>query len=408
MDRAGPPRPPRSRRWRWLAAGLGAAGASLLGLGCAQPMARLIEYGPAAGPAPRAGVVQASDRVPAPGATRATHEVPVTLDAVLRLAEEHNARIGLARERVNESSITTQLECRCWREGGFRCVKAKGQVWQSKVELSQARHEVLLDAANTYLDLLTARRGEAVVRELEGYEQKQLRRAEKLRKDDPAAGVLEEGLRATLADRQRTLSQLRQQGSAAAAKLGHLLGLPPDAVVVPGEAVAPLDLVDGTAPAEDLVAQALATGPGVRELEGVLRVIEDGLAQAGCLATLMPTRIRLAESKLRQAHLSYQDLRGKLTAGVREAREAILSGREQIGLSTQQLRHARESYRLSDRRLEQGAMGASSSEVLTSIRALEQAHFNHLSAVRDFDKAQVRLLLLLGQPNYHSPPACRP
>jgi len=62
---------------------------------------------------------------------------------------------------------------------------------------------------------------------------------------------------------------------------------------------------------------------------------------------------RLAESKRRQVELTYDDLRGKLTLGVVEGREAILSGRVQIEHASEQVRRASESYRLSDLRLKQ-------------------------------------------------------
>src|SRR6202030_3932653 len=42
------------------------------------------------------------------------HELPITLDTVLRLAEEHNPRIGLAREKVHESLLEQEQNCRSW------------------------------------------------------------------------------------------------------------------------------------------------------------------------------------------------------------------------------------------------------------------------------------------------------
>src|SRR5262249_45082537 len=111
---------------------------------------------------------------------------------------------------------------------------------------------------------------------------------------------------------------------------------------------------------------------------------------------------KLAYGKMQQAQLSYQDLRGKLTAGVQEAREAIVSGAEQIRFGAEQIRHASENYRLSDLRYEEKAMGATPGEVLQSIRGLEAAHFGYLAAIAAYNKAQIRLLLLLG------PSACAP
>src|SRR5690606_19794765 len=84
------------------------------------------------------------------------------------------------------------------------------------------------------------------------------------------------------------------------------------------------------------------------------------------LATASQKRA-LAQSKLRQVHLQMEDLRGKLAAGVREAHQAILSGRAQISRGSEQIRHAAEAYRLSDLRLQENVPGSSMTEVLQSI-----------------------------------------
>ena len=105
-------------------------------------------------------------------------------------------------------------------------------------------------------------------------------------------------------------------------------------------------------------------------------------------------KLRAAQSKMHQVELTYQDLRGKLALGVQEAQEAIRSGREQMALAEKQVERAREAYRLSSERLKAnvGAPG----EVLQAIRGLEAAQLNKLQVVRDYDKAQLRLMLLLG------------
>ncbi len=486
------PRLPHLRRWRWLAFSLCAAG-------CTHPMAEYESYGPTASPersqsASEIARVGHTVEGPAelPPAAQGPHEVPITLDTVLRLAEQHNARIGLAREKLNESELSSEA-AGSWlpktyagvayyrheggiqnfdgtlihsstgalfpgvqlqseldlREAAFQRVSAERQIWQSKGELSQVSNEVLVEAASAYVDLLTAQRGEALMNELEKYERKLLKRAEDVLADEPSAKVMVEGLRATLANRQVGTSRLRQQGNAASAKLVYLLGLPPDAQLVSlDRALAPIELVDPTPPTLELVALALSSGPGVRELEAILTVIQGGIDQASGPMRLLPnfqanvyegafgagpgdamrwdnrldvcvqarwdltqlvtarTRKRLAESKLQQAHLNYDDLRGKLTAGVQESRDAILKTREQINHAAEQVRAASENYRLSDLRLAKGAMGANTSEVLAAIRGLEQAHFNYVQSINTHNKAQVRLLLLLGQPTATG--ACHP
>src|SRR5262249_29237824 len=155
----------------------------------------------AEGPAVRVGHEEAAE---------ATREVPITLDTVLRLAEEQNAQVALARERLNESLTENQIAASARlpqgyarvaydrqeggiqnedgtlthsstgalfpgveihgeldvREAAFQRANAERKVWQSKGELSRVTNETLLEAANTYIDLLTARRGEALGVEL--------------------------------------------------------------------------------------------------------------------------------------------------------------------------------------------------------------------------------------------------
>jgi outer membrane protein TolC len=411
-------------------------------------------------------------------------DVLISLDTVFRLAEEQNAQIALAREKLNESMTEKQLAAKGWlpnvyagigyyrheggiqnedgtlthsstgalfpgmniqtefdlREATFRRVDSERKLWQQRGELRKVTNETLLDAATTYIDLLTALRGASLLEELGPLQQDLLGRAEKkVTPTDQSARVLVEGIRAEMVGRRQALAKLRQQGDAAAAKLAYLLGLPPEARPVPTEAtLAPIDLVDATPPAETLVAQALANGPGLRELDGLLAAIQCGMDQASGPQRFLPSvcvnmdegafgagpgarldwdnrsdlgiqarwnltewltaaeKRKLAQSRLQQVRLTKEDLRGKLASGVKEARDAILAGQEQARLGAEQITHARESYRLSKLRVEQNVQGASEAEVLQSIRGLEMAHFNYLTALGAHNKAQVRLMLLLG------------
>jgi outer membrane protein TolC len=413
------------------------------------------------------------------------HLVPVSLDAVLHLAEGGNAQIGQAREKVRESQLEQDLACKSWlpqivagigyyrHEGGIQNedgtlqhsstgalfpgveirtgldlkeatinrVDAERKMWQSRGELSRVTNETLLEAVSTYFDLLAARHGEAVAVELEAFHQKLLTRAEKmLQPNDQSARVLVEGLRAELSARKQARSRLHQQGDAAAAKLAYLLDLPPDVQLVPVDPEPkPIDLVDATRPTAELVARAIAYGPGVRELQALLNVIQGGMARLEGPAALLPAvqvcvneglflagpgatlnsdnrfdaavqlrwnitdfltareKKRIAESRLRQAEWSMQDLQGKLTLGVKEAQSAIVSGREEVTHGTEMIGHAREFYELSNKRLEENVQGATVGEVQGAIRGLETARLGYLSAVTSYNKAQARLLLLLGR-----------
>jgi outer membrane protein TolC len=112
-------------------------------------------------------------------------------------------------------------------------------------------------------------------------------------------------------------------------------------------------------------------------------------------------QLRKAQFKLEETRLALEDTRTKLAAGVLEAHSAILSGRKQVADAAETIRHAAETYRLSDLRLTQNAPGASMGDVLQSIHGLELAHFTHASAIAAYDKAELRLWLLLGNGDCH-------
>jgi outer membrane protein TolC len=408
--------------------------------------------------------------------------IPIDLDAVMRLAEEQNRQIALARERLRESQIERELAAGAWlpkvyagvgyyrHEGGdqnpdgtfvhssfgnlfpgveicteydikeatFKRVDACRKLWQQRGEVAKVTNETLLDAADTYIDLLAARRGETVGHEIDRYADDLLKRTEKLNTDGSLKFVVE-GLKAEAAGRAQALRKLHQQGDAAAMKVAYLLGLPHDAQLVPVDRTfAPIDLVDASPLEEALVRQAMTSGPGVRELEGLLDTIERGMAELQGPKKFMPTlrlsadegafgagpgsnltwdnrfdlgiqarwnlteflsareQQRLARSKLSQVHLSYDDLKAKLALGVGEARSAILAGQQEVVSGGEMVRHASEMYRLSNLRLTENAPGGSTGEVLQAIRGLEQAHAIYLQAIREYNKAQIRLTLLLG------------
>jgi outer membrane protein TolC len=235
------------------------------------------------------------------------------------------------------------------------------------------------------------------------------------------------------------IRKLREQARAAAAKLVYLLGLDPCVELVPIDGrLVRLQLVDATPPTCTLVEKALKNGPAVREMEGLLAVIQDAMTRSQGAGQYLPIvemrmaegafgagpgdqldwdnrwdlclqvrwnltefltardRRRVADAKFQQAHLAYQDLRGKLTAGVQAAREEILSGGEQLPLLDQQIDQAAEAQRLSDERLRNRIAGSSYGEVLLGLQNKNLAQLNRLNALRAYDKAQVRLMILLG------------
>jgi outer membrane protein TolC len=422
---------------------------------------------------------------PTPGTGEAapTHSVPINLDTVLRLAQDQNGQVAVARARVDEAFAQRDVAAMAWlpdlwvgtayyrheggiqnedgslthssfgslfagtelrgrfdlREAVFQKVDAERKVWQQKGELSRLTSDNLTEATSTYMDLLAARAGEAIALEMHKRLEDLRVRAENLAKVEPGAEVEAARIRAELSSQDQAIRKLRAGARNAAAKLLYLLGLDPGSeMVVMDRQLVPFRLLEVNTPVEQLVQQALANGPGIREMEGLLNLIHQAAAKAGGLSMLMPTvdvrlaeglfgtgpgsssdwdnrfdlalqarwnltpfltardRKRVAQARMEQAHLSYQDLRAKLTMGVQESYESIHSGHEQVNMAERQIAEAREAYKLSQNRLQQSIKGSSPSEVLGAIRALGQAQFMYLQVVRDLDKAQLRLLVILG------------
>jgi outer membrane protein TolC len=439
--------------------------------------------GPAARPAPPEVLPPPADLAPAvPAEPKA---LPVSLDTVFRLAQDQNVQVSLAREKLQEAFADKELADKAWlpelfvgpsyyrHEGGianedgrlthssfgsffaglelngrldlrevvYRQVDAERRIWQQKGELSRLTSENLLDAASTYVDLLAAGSAEALALEVQGNLNKLLDQARKLASTDPGAQVEVDRVAAEIAAQKQLLRKVRERTAAASAKLAYLLGVDPCSLLVPTDPrLVPFQLVDASRPCCDLVAQAQAQGPGVREMEGLLNLIQGAMEQAKGPGRFLPAfelrlaegafgtgpgddtrwdnrldlglharwnltelatareRLRQARSKLNQAHLGYQDLRGRLAMGVQEAREASLSNADQIRDAEDQIRSARETYRRSQLRLNENIKGSSASEVLLAVRSLGLAQLNYLSAVRELDKAQLRLMILTGGP----------
>lgn len=409
--------------------------------------------------------------------------VPICLDTVLRLSQDQNGQVRLARMKLDDASMDAYWATKHWmpdlsvgigawrHDGGiqdfngnlvrsdygsvlagleltgkydwkevlYRRVEAQRRVWQQKGELSKLTSENLLDAASTYVGLLAARSGVAVSIETEIRLRDLLDQTAKLAKIDPGLQVEVSRIETELMAQTVLTVKMREAGKAAAAKLAYLLGLDPCCeFIVADKHLVPIRLVDHKQPVPKLVDQALTVGPGVRELEGLLQTMEAARNTNYGLTHWMPSvelnvveggfgagpsrsmdwanrfdlgvhmrwnlnefvyskqKRRQADANIQQVHLSYQDLRSKLTLGVQEARDAIHSGQEQIHLAEQHIKFAEESYKLSDQRLKQNIKGRSPSEVLLALRSLGGARLEYIQAVRDLNRAQLRLFVLVG------------
>jgi outer membrane protein TolC len=446
---------------------------------------------PAPGKSPAPTSAPADEPVAAssePGAKiieAAPHSLLIGLDTVLRLAEDQNSQVAIARARVQEAFAEKCVARAKWlpdiyvgtayyrHEGGiqnedgtlthsstgamfagleidgqfdihevaYQQVSAKRKLWQQKGELSRISSETLLDASTTYIDFLAAKTGEAIARDLEAKLTDLLSLAQKLASQEPAANVQVARIQSELSGQQQALAKLHYQAAGAQAKLLYLLNLDPSTELTPIDArLVAFDVADASPPTLALVNQALSTGPGIQEMEGLLAVIQDSIERSkgaikyapifevrmaeGALgaapgdalnwdnrwdlglqarwnltgAFSVKDRQRVARAKIQQAHLAYQDLRGKLAAGVEEARETIVNGREQISDTQTQVENASRAYDLSYRRLREVFQPTSYTESLLALDSLARAQLNYVTATSAYDKAQLRLMILLGQP----------
>ncbi|MGH9678231.1 MAG: hypothetical protein ACRD36_14090, partial [Candidatus Acidiferrum sp.] len=237
----------------------------------------------------------------------AAGEITLNLDSLLRNVYSQNAAITLARTRAEEAQseecgcrhlpqlihrpqaedANDQSSCRGILAslggnlsiGSAHRLAAEAKTWQRKAELAKVVIETLLDAGNTYIDLVSVRRGEAIGFELRKYQLALLKRAEDLAKSERSAAVLVASIQAELNARRALLAKLHQQGDAASAKLVYLLNSPPETkLLIQDVGLEPIDRVDATPPVAALIARAQADGPGVHELQGLLGVIEEGLS----------------------------------------------------------------------------------------------------------------------------------
>jgi outer membrane protein TolC len=414
----------------------------------------------------------------------AVRQVPISLDTVFRLAESQNGQTAVARLKLAEAFANLDLAAKAWlpdlwigagwyrhdggianedgtlthssfssmfagaelhgrfdlREAVYQKVDAERRLWQQRAEVSKLTSEALLEASTAYIDLLAARAGQATTAQVEGHLQDLLKQTTAIAKTLPAMEVEVARVQTELHGQQLLGRKMREAAMAATAKLIYLLGLDPASeLVLTDRYLAAITLVNADAAVDDLVAQALENGPAVREMEGLLSLIQHAHEKSQGLTQYLPVvdlrvaeggfgtgpgdqmtwdnrmdlgiqlkwnlteyltsreRQRVTQAKIGQAHATYQDLRAKLTMGVQEARDAALSGRDEMDLGQKQLKHGVDAYeRTKNRFMQANIKDRSPSEVLLSIRALNLSHLAYLMAIRDHDKAQLRLAVLTG------------
>ncbi len=245
--------------------------------------------------------------------------VPICLDTVLRLAQDKNGQVRLARMKLADAETDQDWATKHWlpdlsagmavfhHDGGIpdfygnllntsyntafagleitgkydpkelllRRLEAERRVWTQKGELSKLTSENLLDASTSYIDLLSARTGIVVSMETEGRLRELLEQAKALAKVDPGLRVEVSRIETELMAQSVLTVKLREASKGAAAKLAYLLGLDPCCeFIVADKKLLPINLINAAQPTQVLVEYAMTRGPGVRELEGLLHSVE--------------------------------------------------------------------------------------------------------------------------------------
>ncbi|CAN5132159.1 hypothetical protein BH10PLA2_BH10PLA2_10010 [soil metagenome] len=413
----------------------------------------------------------------------AIHPVFLSLGTIFRLAEGQNSQIALSRARIDEANANKALADKAWmpqisfgtmwwrHEGGitnqdgtlqnssfgsllaggsvagkfdlkdaiYQKFVAERQLWQQRGEFKKVTTETLLDASNTYIDLLAARSGEAMAHEGKKQLEDLLERAQKAASAMPQAAVEVPRIRAALRARESLIAHLQMEAARASAKLVYLLGIDPSSTIaIADDRLVPLDLIDPNKQVADLVSMALTTGPGIAEMQQMLVLIEEGIARANGPTKYMPiVEMNLIEggygtgpgastswnnrmdlflqvrwditqlfkqeeqkaimrARTEQANLSSRDLKAKLTAGVAEAWEVVSRGRNELGLNEAAIAESKNAEKLSEERMNARIAGVTFSEIMQSQQATAAARASYLSALRNYNQAQLRLFLLTG------------
>jgi hypothetical protein len=436
----------------------------------------------------------------------APESLPISLDTVLRLAEQQNPQVAIARAKVCSAFAEKRLAAASWlpnasmgvgyyrhdggiqdqngtlinsdtnalnlgvhlsaeynpREYAFKQVDAARKIWQNQGELSKITYEQLVDASTTYIDFLAACSALAISMDFEAkikpsYE-------EVLKHFNMEGGPTAEytierpRIEAEMDYQQNVQKKLRGQINALSAKLCYLLGLDPHTQLVPVDTqMVALNLIDARQSVDNMVAQAVTNGPGIHELDGILCVINSGVETArgpgrfapiigfeateGAFAAnglgtnfdfanrsdigveakwnisdllLAHKKRDVAMNQICQVNLTVQELRAKLTMGVHEAKSTIDAAESAFPTSEKLITEAKEIVKQVKLVLENPPptkvgeaprVIVTDYEVVAANRNVMERQLNYVDIMREYNKAQLRLMVLLGG---GSPSSCEP
>ena len=309
----------------------------------------------------RVGPIEAPPPTPPAAVPIPANVLTLSLDTVLRLAQDQNGQVRLARLRLEEACARQALAEKHWlpevtvgpsyyrHEGGIqdfqgnlvkssygsvyggmevrgkldlrdqavKRIEAERNAVVRRGDLSKLSSEELLSAASVYVDTLAARTGEAVARDTEHRLAEILVQARKLAAVDPGVGI--EAVRAeTEIEAHKVLARkLSEQFESAKMKLLYSLGMPVTTEVALLDEITLFKLVDERQSAEVLVDRALRDGPGIAELSQLLGLLDRLRSEADCAKKWIPTmEVVVGEGAFGAGPGSRLDWDNRLDAGV--------------------------------------------------------------------------------------------
>jgi hypothetical protein len=264
--------------------------------------------------------------------------------------------------------------------------------------------DALMEAANTYVDLLTARATAAVTARMEAKLEHLLQKVTPADKPPKEPTIEVVRIQAELEGLHLQMRKSREAAVIAAARLIYLLGLDPASAVTSMEQeLVPLAFIDEKAPLESLVSQAMRQGPGIREMDAEIQSVNESRSSFSTGWSLVNSAARTQQfyalqGRFDQLQNAHQDLRAKLSMAVQEAREEVLSGHDRLDIALKQQQHAGEAYeRIAHRFTESPfAKDRSPTEVLLALHTFHAANLAYVTAARDHARAHLRLAILTG------------
>ncbi len=430
-------------------------------------------------------------------AEAATDVQPIDWPSVLELARASNIDIKLATERICEAQLSQELAELQWipnlylgvnwmhHDGRVQdipgqifdasksslqagallsldfqptkvCVdilRAKQQVTVKRGAHDRVSRQTLQDASMAYMDMV-ATQGASVIA-LEVYELiKDLeQRSNELLRKQLIAEVQVLNIQIQLNNQQFQLLSTKEKQLGASERLAQLLNLPPGTRLTSAERLLlPITLVDPQIPDEHLITLAQSQGPGITEVEVLLRSLDEQLRQAKRMSLIPNFQLNVGgglmgggvggtygawadqydyqariywdvsrllsgnktqeifDSKRRQTVLERENLRQKLGHGVLIFRDQSRKAYERILHANEQVKQATRNYKLIREALQAASVqeltrnSQLNANVMLAISGLASARANFLAATIEFNKAQIQLQYLIGVENI--PAAC--